>query len=107
MSVQQYAALIAWYTKKPVKVKYSRQESLDYHVKRHPMEMEFTTACDENGHLTAMKGVIIADTGAYASLYRGKWCVSLPQNVGPFRMPLQRGATVTVRVMPICGRVGS
>lgn len=68
MSVQQYAALMAWYTKKPVKVKYSRQESLDYHVKRHPMEMEFTTACDENGRLTAMKGVIIADTGAYASL---------------------------------------
>ncbi len=68
MSVQQYAALMAWYTKKPVKVKYSRKESLDYHVKRHPMEMEFTTACDENGKLTAMKGVIIADTGAYASL---------------------------------------
>ena len=68
MSVQQYAALMAWYTKLPVKVKFSRQESLDYHVKRHPMEMEFTTACDENGYLTAMKGVIIADTGAYASL---------------------------------------
>ncbi|HEX9027187.1 MAG TPA: selenium-dependent xanthine dehydrogenase [Clostridium sp.] len=68
MSVQQYAALMAWYTKKPVKVKYSRQESLNYHVKRHPMEMEFTTACDDNGYLTAMKGVIIADTGAYASL---------------------------------------
>lgn len=68
MSVQQYAALMAWVTKKPVKVKYSRQESLDYHVKRHPMEMEFTTACDENGILTGMKGIIIADTGAYASL---------------------------------------
>ena len=68
MTVQPYAALMAWYTKKPVKVKYSRQESLDYHVKRHPMEMEFTTACDENGILTATKGVIIADTGAYASL---------------------------------------
>ena len=68
MSVQPYAALMAWYTKRPVKVKYSRQESLNYHVKRHPMEMEFTTACDENGILTGMKGVIIADTGAYASL---------------------------------------
>ena len=68
MSVQQYAALAAWKLKKPVKVKYTRQESLDYHVKRHPMEMEFTTACDENGKLTAMKGIIIADTGAYASL---------------------------------------
>lgn len=68
MSVQHLAALMAWYTKKPVKVKFSRQESLNYHVKRHAMEMEFTTACDENGYLTAMKGVIIADTGAYASL---------------------------------------
>ncbi len=68
MTVQPYAALMAWVTKRPVKVKYSRQESLDYHVKRHPMEMEFTTACDENGRLTAMKGIIIADTGAYASL---------------------------------------
>ena len=68
MSVQPYAALMAWITKKPVKVKYTRQESLDYHVKRHPMEMEFTTACDENGILTGMKGIIIADTGAYASL---------------------------------------
>lgn len=68
MSVQHHAALMAWHTKKPVKVKFSRQESLNYHVKRHPMEMEFTTACDENGYLTGMKGVIIADTGAYASL---------------------------------------
>lgn len=68
MSVQHLAALMAWHTKKPVKVKFSRQESLNYHVKRHAMEMEFTTACDENGYLTAMKGVIIADTGAYASL---------------------------------------
>ena len=68
MSVQQYAALAAYVTKRPVKIKYTRQESLDYHVKRHPMEMEFTTACDENGILTAMKGIIIADTGAYASL---------------------------------------
>ncbi|MBO7353675.1 MAG: selenium-dependent xanthine dehydrogenase, partial [Lachnospiraceae bacterium] len=68
MSIQQYAALMAWVTKKPVKVKYTRQESLAYHVKRHPMEMEFTTACDENGILTGMKGIIIADTGAYASL---------------------------------------
>lgn len=68
MSVQHHAALMAWHTKKPVKVKFSRQESLDYHTKRHPMTIEMTTACDENGYLTAMKAVIIADTGAYASL---------------------------------------
>ena len=68
MSVQHHAALMAWHTKKPVKVKFSRQESLAYHTKRHPMEIEITTGCDENGYLTAMKALIIADTGAYASL---------------------------------------
>lgn len=68
MSVQHLAALMAWYVKKPVKVKFSRQESLAYHPKRHPMEIEITTGCDENGILTGMKALIIADTGAYASL---------------------------------------
>jgi aldehyde oxidoreductase len=68
MSVQHHAALMSWYVKKPVKVKFSRQESLNYHTKRHAMEMEFTTACDEEGNLTALKAVLIADTGAYASL---------------------------------------
>jgi len=68
MTVQHHAALMAWHTKAPVKVKFSRQESLDYHVKRHPMDMEFTVGCDEFGHLTALRAVIVSDTGAYASL---------------------------------------
>lgn len=32
------------------------------------MSIDLTTACDENGRLTAMKAVVVADTGAYASL---------------------------------------
>ncbi|AEV29215.1 selenium-dependent molybdenum hydroxylase 1 [Sphaerochaeta pleomorpha str. Grapes] len=68
MSVQHHAALAAWILKQPVKVKLSRQESLMVHPKRHPMDIELTTACDENGKLTAMKAVILANTGAYASL---------------------------------------
>lgn len=68
MSVQHHAAILAHYTQKPVKVHFTRDESLLIHPKRHAMEMDFTTACDENGKLTAMKAVIISDTGAYASL---------------------------------------
>lgn len=68
MSVQHHAALMAWHTQKPVKVKFSRQESLDYHTKRHAIEMEFITACDKDGKLLGMKAVLLADTGAYASL---------------------------------------
>jgi selenium-dependent xanthine dehydrogenase len=68
LSVQHHAALMAWHTKRPVKLTLTRQESIQVHPKRHAMEMEFTTACDETGKLTAVKAVLVSDTGAYASL---------------------------------------
>jgi len=68
MSVQHHAALAAWLVKKPVKIKFSRQESILVHPKRHAMEIDFTTACDENGIITAVEANIVSDTGAYASL---------------------------------------
>ena len=68
VTVQHHAALIAYLTKRPVKCKLTRKESILIHPKRHPMSIDMTTACDENGMLTAMKAVVVADTGAYASL---------------------------------------
>lgn len=68
VTVQHLAALIAYLTKRTVKVKLTRQESIIIHPKRHPMWMDITTACDENGYLTAMKATVVSDTGAYASL---------------------------------------
>lgn len=67
-TVQHEAALIAYKLKRPVKVKLTRQESIIVHPKRHAMSMDFTLACDENGNFTAMKALLISDTGAYASL---------------------------------------
>lgn len=68
ITVQHHAALLSYYTNKPVNVTLSRKESINIHPKRHAMKMEFTTACDEFGYLTGMEANIIADTGAYASL---------------------------------------
>jgi selenium-dependent xanthine dehydrogenase len=68
LSVQHHAALLAWHSGKPVKLTLSREESIRVHPKRHPMEMEYTTACDESGKITAVRARIVADTGAYASL---------------------------------------
>jgi selenium-dependent xanthine dehydrogenase len=68
LSVQHHAALLAWHSKRPVKLTLGREESFRVHPKRHPMEMEFTTACDERGKITAVRARIVADTGAYASL---------------------------------------
>lgn len=68
LTVQHHAALLAIKTQKPVKLTFTRQESILVHPKRHAMEMDITTGCDENGKLTAMVAKIVADTGAYASL---------------------------------------
>ncbi|HMM20107.1 MAG TPA: selenium-dependent xanthine dehydrogenase, partial [Selenomonadales bacterium] len=68
LSVQHHAALLAWHSRRPVKMTLSRPESMAVHPKRHPMTMEFTTACDGAGRLTAVKARLVADTGAYASL---------------------------------------
>jgi len=68
MSVQHHAALLAWQLKRPVKVKLTRQESINIHPKRHAMEIHMTTACDAKGKLIGMKAEIVSDTGAYASL---------------------------------------
>ena len=68
VTVQHHAALIAFLTKRPVKVKLTRAESLIVHPKRHPMEMEFTLGCDEQGIIQGVRAKVIADTGAYASL---------------------------------------
>ena len=68
MSVQHHAALAAWKCKMPVKVKLTRQESINIHPKRHPMDIDLTIGCDKDGFLKACKVRIIANTGAYASL---------------------------------------
>lgn len=68
VTVQHHAALVAYLTKRPVKVKLSRAESILIHPKRHPMEMEFAIGCDENGIIQGVAAEVIADTGAYASL---------------------------------------
>lgn len=68
MTVQHHAALLTEYTGKPVKVKLTRAESLLIHPKRHHFEMDFTLGCDENGIIKGVKGVVLSDTGAFASL---------------------------------------
>ena len=68
MSVQHHAGFLGYKTGRPVLVTLARQESINVHPKRHAADMEFTIGCDKDGYFTAMKAVIITDTGAYASL---------------------------------------
>ncbi|MDO5350312.1 MAG: selenium-dependent xanthine dehydrogenase, partial [Lachnospiraceae bacterium] len=68
MSVQHHAALLAYVTRRPVKVKLSRAESLLVHPKRHHFVMDFTMGCDNDGRIMGVKAKVASDTGAFASL---------------------------------------
>ncbi len=87
MSVQHHAALASFVTGRTVKVKLSRQESIIVHPKRHAMEIEMTTACDENGMLTGMRARILSDTGAYASLGGPVVQRACTHAAGPYQYP--------------------
>lgn len=68
MTVQHHAALLAHHTRRPVKVRLTRAESLLIHPKRHHFVMDFTMGCDENGKILGVKAKVASDTGAFASL---------------------------------------
>ena len=68
VTTQHISALAAWIFHRPVKAKFTRQESISFHPKRHPMKGTFTVGCDENGIIQGLDCEFTFDTGAYASL---------------------------------------
>ena len=68
LSVQGHAALFAYLLQAPIKVRLTRDESILMHPKRHPIWMEYSVGCTQEGKLTFCKGRFIGDTGAYASV---------------------------------------
>ena len=67
ISVQPYLALAALKTGKPVRITYSRTESMQSTTKRHPAEMSVTIGATQDGRLNGMIFDGLFNTGAYAS----------------------------------------
>ena len=84
VTVQHIAALAAWKFRRPVKARFTRQESINFHPKRHAMEGTFTLGCDENGIFTGLDCEIYFDTGAYASLCGPVLERACTHSVGPY-----------------------
>ncbi len=87
MSVQAHAALLAWLTRRPVKVALSREESIRLHPKRHPITMHYRVGCDAEGRLTAVKARMVGDSGAYASVGGKVLERAAGHACGPYRVP--------------------
>ena len=96
ITVESFLALLAYKTGRPVKLTYTREESICCHSKRHPYVLEYKTGAKRNGRLTAMKARIVSDAGAY--VYLSPWVLlySMVTAAGPYRVPHVRvdGCTV-------------
>lgn len=65
MSLQIILALAAWKLRQPVKIQWSREESILYHHKRHPIKVRAKWGAASDGMLTAIESEVIGDAGAY------------------------------------------
>ena len=67
VSVQPLLAVAAWVTKRPVRIVYTRTESMTSTTKRHPAAIWAKASADTDGRLTAFEMQADFNTGAYAS----------------------------------------
>lgn len=65
MSVQIVLALAAWKLRRPVKILWSREESIKFHHKRHPIYMRVKWGARKDGIITAMEAEVVGDAGPY------------------------------------------
>jgi CO/xanthine dehydrogenase Mo-binding subunit len=90
LSVQPFLALAAWTLNHPVRMVYTRAESMASTTKRHPSHIRARIGATRDGRLAAMDFLGDFNTGAYAS-----WGPTVANRVpvhasGPYRMPAYR-----------------
>ncbi len=66
MSVQIVLALAAYELKRPVKIQWSREESILFHHKRHPTVIRAKWGATKEGKIVAAEATVIGDAGGYA-----------------------------------------
>jgi len=66
MSVQIVLALAAYRLRRPVKIIWSREESILGHHKRHPITVKTRWGATRDGKVVAVEAEVVGDAGAYA-----------------------------------------
>jgi CO/xanthine dehydrogenase Mo-binding subunit/aerobic-type carbon monoxide dehydrogenase small subunit (CoxS/CutS family) len=93
LSVQPFLALAAWRLRQPVRMVYSRIESMLCTTKRHPARMRCRAGATKDGRLLALDFAADFNTGAYSS-----WGPTVAARVpvhasGPYAVPHYRALT--------------
>ena len=86
VTVEIYLALLARATGRPVRLEYTREDSLVGHGKRHPFIMTYRTGVAKDGRITAIEAKFIADAGAYVFLSPYVLLYAVVAAPGPYRV---------------------
>ena len=84
---QIHVAMLAQVTGRPVKMLYTRQESLLFHPKRHATIIRIKTGAKRDGTLIAVQAELYGDGGAYASLSDKVMTRATTHATGPYVVP--------------------
>ena len=87
VTVEVYLGLLALTTGRPVKMVWTRPESLLARAKRHPYRMRYRTGALATGEIVAQQIELLADAGAYAYLSALVLLYSTVTAAGPYRVP--------------------
>lgn len=87
LSIQIVLALAAWKLQKPVKIVWSRRESIIGHGKRHPMFVRAKWGATHQGKLVAAETEVIADAGAYLYTTNKVLGNTTVVHTGPYYIP--------------------
>ncbi len=87
VTVEVYLGLLALRTGRPVKMVWTRQESLLARAKRHPYRLRYRTGALATGEIVAQEIDLLADSGAYAYLSALVLLYSTVTAAGPYRVP--------------------
>ncbi|MCB2185340.1 MAG: xanthine dehydrogenase family protein molybdopterin-binding subunit [Deltaproteobacteria bacterium] len=90
LSVQPFLALACWHLHRPVRLAFTREESILSTAKRHPFRMHYKSAVDGAGRLLAVEADLLIDTGAFASYGLAVALRSLVHAAGPYHVPNAR-----------------
>ncbi len=87
VTVEVYLGLLTWKTKRPVRMVWTRQESLLARTKRHPFRMRYRTGALRTGELVAQQIDLLSDAGAYAYMSALVALYASVTAAGPYRVP--------------------
>ncbi len=96
MTVEPYLALLVWRTRRPVRMVWSRQESITASTKRHPFTMHYRTAATKDGRILAVDADIVGDAGAYPCLSARVLFAGAALSTGPYKVPVVRARSRAV-----------